>query len=258
MDGSPCRCSAKCPRGLTIEQFQAELTRRLKHYYFEPQISVSVTEFRSQPVSVLGAVGHPGVHQLQRRTNLAEMLSLVGGLRPDAGPVLKITRRVERGPIPLENAHLDETGRFSVAEVNVKDLMDASRPSENIEVRPNDVVSVPTSATVYVIGEVKRSGGFVLGSRPRLTVLEALALAEGLQPRAAAKNARILRSGSPDSTTRTEIPLNISKIMAGKQEDIALLPNDILYIPVSKAKSTAMRTLETALQIGTSLVIWRL
>jgi polysaccharide export outer membrane protein len=133
----------------------------------------------------------------------------------------------------------------------------AKRPTENIQVRPFDVISVPESPIVYVIGEVKKSGGFVLGSRTSMSVLEALSLAEGLQPRASPKSAKILRVSGAAHGTRSEIPVNVGKIMAGKAADVALLPDDILVIPDSAAKNAALRSVETALQIGTGLVVWR-
>jgi polysaccharide export outer membrane protein len=243
--------------GLSIERFQADLTERLKQFYQEPQISVSITDFRSQPVSVVGAVANPGIHQLQGRKTILELLSMVGGVRGDAGPVLKITRRIEWGPIPLEGGHPDESGEFSLAELNLRDLLDAKRPTENIAVRPMDVISVPASAIVYVIGEVRKSGGFVLGSRSSLSALEALSLAEGFQPKAAPKNAKVLRTSTTPDRQRTEIPVNLSKILAGKAPDMALKPDDILYVPNSAAKTATMRTVEAAVQIGTGLVVWR-
>jgi polysaccharide biosynthesis/export protein len=243
--------------GLTIEQFEADLTGRLKRFYKDPQISVSVSDFRSQPVSIVGAVANPSVHQLQGSKTVLEILSLVGGVRSDAGPVLKITRRMEWGPIPVEGAHVDETGEFSIAELNLRDLLDAKRPSENILVRPLDVISIPASAIVYVIGEVKKSGGFVLGPRSSLSVLEAVSLAEGFQPKASPRNAKILRTTMGADKHRIEIPINLQKILAGKAPDMPLQPDDILLVPNSAARNAALRSMETALQIGTGLVIWR-
>ena len=71
--------------GLTAEQLEAELEGKLKRYVKDPDVVVSITEFRSQPISVLGAVAKPGIHQLEGRKTLFEVLSLAGGLRDDAG-----------------------------------------------------------------------------------------------------------------------------------------------------------------------------
>src|SRR5712691_8931576 len=64
--------------GLTVEQLQAEMVTRLKTYVKDPQVSVNVTEMRSQPVSIIGSVGSPGVHQLEGHKTLVEMLSIAG------------------------------------------------------------------------------------------------------------------------------------------------------------------------------------
>jgi polysaccharide export outer membrane protein len=242
--------------GLTVSGLEIELDRLLRKYYVNPETSVAVMELRSQPVSVVGSVTNPGVHQLQGHKTLVEIISMAGGTKPDAGAFVKITRKLKWGRIPLPSAHDDETGEYSVAEVPLKDLIEGRNPVENIAMRPEDVVSIPPAALVYVIGEVKKSGGFVLGSRASLSVLEALSMAEGLQVRAAGSKARILRA-SDSGGERTEVPVNVSRILAGKDPDVPLQPSDILFVPNSSSKSAAIRTLEAAIQIGTGLVIWR-
>jgi polysaccharide export outer membrane protein len=221
-----------------------------------PDVSVSLVELRSQPISVLGSVQTPGVHQLQGQKNLFEVLSLAGGLRPDAGNLVKITRRLEWGPIPLPTASNDSTGRFSVASVNVKSIMSASNPADNIMIRPNDVVSVPKANLVYAIGAVRKPGGFVLGENESLSALQVLSLAEGLDRSAATDRAKIMRN-IPGSSNRAEIPVDLKQILTGKASDVALLSDDILFIPTSAAKNVAMRSLEAAIQVGTGLAIYR-
>src|SRR4051812_38230088 len=106
--------------GLTAEQLETQLKERFKRYLHTPDISVTVTEFRSQPVSVLGAVQNPGIHQLQGNKNLFAVLSLAGGLRQDAGYNVNITRRLKWGRIPLAGAADDSTGEFSVASISIR------------------------------------------------------------------------------------------------------------------------------------------
>ena len=98
--------------GLTAGQLEGELAKRLKIFLEEPDVSVSVAEFHSQPVSIIGAVGAPGLHQLEGHKTLVEMLSVAGGLRPDAGPTANITRRLEWGRVPLPGAKDDPTGQL--------------------------------------------------------------------------------------------------------------------------------------------------
>jgi polysaccharide biosynthesis/export protein len=241
----------------TVGQFEAELSTQLKKYYLEPQVTVTVTEFHSQPVSVVGAVVNPGVHQLQGRKTLLEMLSIAGGPRPDAGPVVRITRSLQWGRVPFSGAEDDPRGKYSTGEVGLKELLETRDPRQNILICPQDVISIPAGGTVYVIGEVKKSGGFVLGPRRSLSVLEALSLAEGLQIKAAPGKAKILRALDSSGTKRREEPVNVAKILSGKASDVALMPADILFIPNSAAKNAAIRSMEAAIQIGTGLVIWR-
>jgi polysaccharide export outer membrane protein len=243
--------------GLTVQQAERELNKVMSTYIRQPQVSVNVVEVRSQPVSIVGAVNTPGVHQVQGHKTLLEMLALAGGMRQDAGYSIRITREVEWGCLPLPNAHLDSSGQFSVAEVNVAEIMEAKNPEDNIQIFPHDIISVPKAEMVYVIGEVKRSGGFVLGEHQSISVLQALSLAEGLNGTADTRHARILRL-QHDADRREELAVDVKGVLTGKKPDITLQGDDILFIPGSTGKKAALRTLEAAIQTGTGLAIWRM
>jgi polysaccharide export outer membrane protein len=224
--------------GLTVEQLEGELVLRLKPYVQEPQISVTVTDFRSQPVSVLGAVANPGVVQLRGRKTLYEVLSMAGGPRETAGSTVSIVRLVENGPIPLPGAGPDPTGRYSTAELDLQEILGGKNPAANIEIKPHDVISVSESNTrmVYVVGDVQRAGAFNLGSQRYISVLSALSLAGGLGHTAKPEQAKIFRP-SPDPQKHEEIAVNIKQILAGKAEDIGLRPQDVLVVPTSSRKT---------------------
>jgi polysaccharide export outer membrane protein len=243
--------------GLTAQQTEQELNKVLSTYIRHPQAVVSVAEVRSQPVSILGAVNTPGVHQVQGHKTLLEMLSLAGGIRQDAGYSVRITRQLAWGCIPLPEAQLDTSGRFSVAELNLKKIMEAKNPEENIQIFPHDVISVPKAEMVYVIGEVRRSGGFVLGEHQSISVLQALSLAEGLNSTADTRHAKILRL-KRDADQREEMAVDVKDVLNGKKPDVPLRGDDILFIPGSTGKKAALRTLEAAIQTGTGLAIWRM
>jgi polysaccharide export outer membrane protein len=98
--------------GQTVEQLERTLADRLRTYVQEPEVTVTVAEFRSQPVSVMGAVKTPGVYQLQGRKTLIEILSSSGGLEQDAGDRVRITRRREWGEIPVAGARPDASGQY--------------------------------------------------------------------------------------------------------------------------------------------------
>jgi polysaccharide export outer membrane protein len=238
--------------GLTVEQAEQELDEQLSAYIRQAKIAINVKELRSQPVSILGAVNSPGVHQVQGHQTLLEMISEAGGIRPDSGYSIRITRELEWGCIPLPNARLDASGRYSVGSVNLKEIMEAKNPEENIRIFPHDVISVPKAEMVYVIGDVKRSGGFVLGEQESISVLRVLSLAEGLGPSSQAQNSRILRV-NPNGEQRTEIAVNLKEILSGKKKDIPLQRDDILFVPDSAGKKVLSRVVEATLQAA----VWR-
>ncbi len=242
--------------GMTVQALSREIETRLAKLVRRPQVTVEVTEYGSQPVSVLGSVNKPGVHQLKGRRNLAEVLALAEGLRPEAANTLVITRVKRSGTLPLPAARVDASGEFSTAEVDITALVEGRNPTLNIAMRPNDVVSVPKADIVYVLGSVKKPGGFVLGDREHMTVLRALTMAEGLLPMAATRDARILRSRGAEQKAEL-VAVDVKGILASKKPDEPLRPNDILYIPNSAAKSVGLRALEAGVQIATGVVIWR-
>jgi polysaccharide export outer membrane protein len=242
--------------GLTVSQIETAVDKALLTVMNKPETTVTVTEFGSCPVSVLGAVRNPGVHQVSGRKTIFEVLSLAGGLSADAGNSILLTRRTESGDLPLPGATRDASGQFVVGELKVRSVMQAKDPSANIDVLPRDVITVPKADLIYVVGAVKKSGGFVLNEKEQMSALQALSLAEGLDPMASSKGARILRQGEGDGA-RAEIPINLRGILQGTSPDVPLYANDILFVPDSKAKSVSMRTLEMAIQMGTGVVIFR-
>jgi polysaccharide export outer membrane protein len=242
--------------GQTIEQATADLKSKYSQFVREPEVTIRITEFRSQPVSVLGAVNSPGIIQLHGRKTLIEVLSLAGGLRSDAGYALKITRRAEAGGFDLPTAAQKSIDGFTVAEVLTRDLISGKSPAENIPILPHDVISVPKADLFYVIGDVRKQGAFVLGEKKTISLLEALSLAEGLLPTAAPSSSRILRKKA-DSDQRVEIALDLGKIMNGKRTDIELQADDVVFVPSSLAKKISVRAIESAVNLATGILIWR-
>jgi polysaccharide export outer membrane protein len=242
--------------GLTVQQFNANLGEKLRTYVQTPQVAVTVTESRSQPVSVIGAVNKPGIHQLEGRKTLVDVIALAGGVKPEAGHLIRVTRRVERGAIPLPSAHTDPSGRFSVVELNLSSVLESRNPELNITIEPHDVIAVTKGELVYVLGQVRKSGGFVLNDRQNITALQALAYAEGLDRTAAPKQAKILRI-QPGETQRTEIAVNLREILDGKSQDVPMQADDILFVPNNSARQVGMAALSTLVQVGTGLIIWR-
>jgi polysaccharide biosynthesis/export protein len=241
--------------GLTVEQFQANLVTAYKKYFKDPQVTVQVTDFRSQPVAVAGNVTLPGVVQLRGNRNLMEVIGQAGGLRSDAGDSVLITRKLSEGPIPVAGAFTDPTGKFSVAHINIRTIMSGKSPQDNIQIKPHDVITVPRARMIYVLGNVTKPGGYVMTDNESVSLTQAVALAGGWNASASLSGVRILRASG--AAEREQIPANIKKIMENKAPDLQMQPDDILYVPNSNTKQFASRGIEAAIALGTGLAIYR-
>lgn len=243
--------------GLTLEQFKAQVGSRLAKYINNPEISITLTESGNQPVSVVGEVSNPGVHQLAGSRRLLEVISLSGGLKPTAGPTVLVTREAQWGPIDAPHVKVDPATQSSTASFSIDSLMASAKPEENIVIEPNDVISIPRAELIYVVGDVKKAGGFQLSTHPTMSVLQALSLAEGLGPDDSAKHAHVLRRVADGDGTPRDIPVDVQKIFAGKAPDMPLFANDVLFIPRSGMKVTTRRALDAAIGVSTGLLIYR-
>ncbi len=240
--------------GLTVEQLQQSLTTAYKKYFRDPQVTVQVNDYRSQPVSVAGNVNTPGVVQLRGQRNLMEVISQAGGLRPDAGDIATITRSLNEGPIPVSGAFPDASGKYSVAHINIRNVMSGKDPEGNIAIKPHDVITVPRARMVYVLGNVTKPGGYVMTDNDTMSLTQAIALAGGWDHTASLKQARVLRSSG--GAEREQIPANVKAIMENKAPDVQLHADDILYIPNSLGKQLGTRSLEAAIAVGSGIAIW--
>lgn len=241
--------------GLTVSGLEAALRSRLSPILKDPQVAVGISGYRSQPISVLGALNNPGMRQIDAGRSLFDALSLAGGLRSDAGFLIHITRSAKCGPIPLPAARTDASGKSSSAAVRVKDILSGEHPELNIPIYPGDQISVPKAEVVYAVGSVHKPGGFLLNEHESLSALQVLSLSEGPQRTADLRRAKILRPVS-GSTARTEITVDLKDLMSGKGNDIPLAAGDILFIPNSGKKSAGYRTLDAATGLAGAALIY--
>ena len=232
--------------GLQIPELREAIETLLVRYYHEPRVSIEIVEYRSQPVSVLGSVTNAGIYQLQGRKTLAEVLSMAGGLKPDAGYAVRVSRKVGTGGDTVEQ----------VVSYPLSDIIKGQTDDSAI-VYPRDVITVARAELVYVIGDVHRPGGFTLGEKEHASVLQTLALAEGALPTAALKRCTILRAAA-NGKGRVSIPVDVRHLISGKAADMMLEAGDILVIPSSTARKIGVKAAEAALQTGSGLLIWRL
>jgi polysaccharide biosynthesis/export protein len=232
--------------GLTVRGLETLLTTRLRDYIREPQVSITVVQYRSEPVFFLGAFHSPGIYPLQGGRTLVEMLAAVGGLLPTASRRITITRRAEYGTIDLPNAFKDPSRKFSSVEISLDSLTRNVNPAEDIVLKAYDLVSAQTAQPVYVTGEVSHPGPIPVTEEQSLSILKVLAQAGSLTPQASRSKVRILRP-ILGTTRRAEIDVDLKMVYAGKANDIPVLPNDVLYVPRDSVRALLA-------PIGTSLL----
>ncbi len=144
----------------------------------------------------------------------------------------------------------------AIEEINLKKLLESADSEWNVPVRPGDIVKVPRAGIVYVVGEVNKPGGFVLPNNESISVLQALALAQGTTHTSAIGQARLIRT-DPATGKRIEIPMNLGKIFEGKRPDTLLQPRDIVFVPNSAAKSVFYRASAAAVQTAAGVAIYK-
>jgi polysaccharide export outer membrane protein len=218
--------------GLTVRELETLLVGRLRQFVKEPQVIVTVVQFRAEPVFFVGAFRAPGIYPLQGRRTLVEMLASIGGLQPNASRRIRVTRRAEQGPIPLPNAMVDPDKKVSTVEISMGSLRENVNPAEDIVLQPFDVITVERAELVYVTGEVGRIGALELGERDSISLTQALTLSGGLTKDSKGSKVRVLRPVT-NTARRAEIEVNADRVFKGKENDFPLLPNDILYVPRS-------------------------
>ena len=254
----PLLSSPVMAEGLTLNQLSALISKKLRlaGLVSQPHVVVSVKSSQAHAVAIAGAVHSPQIYPIFAPTTLLDVLSQAGGLAPDAGSTAIITRGAPAAASPLTEDPGPSRTEGSV-KVNLEKLLATGDPSLNVTIYPGDKVTVQRAGVVYVVGAVQRPGGFPLSSgRDKMTVLQAVALGEGLKTTALQKKVMIIRRGQQFPNGREEIPVNLKRILSSHAADPGLEANDILFIPDSASKRALHRGAEAAVQIATGLVIW--
>ena len=272
--------------GLTEVQAEQKISEVLESsgLVSHAEISVTVKERKSKPITVVGAVGHPMVYQADRPVTLLEVLAEAGGVANDAGDTVIVSRPSQDPPpdpseppaigpegsapvtassgttLPNPSANspapADPPALSNTITINLNELMESGDPANNIILQAGDVVTVPHSGIVYVLGAVDRPGGFVLANdRGQMTTLKVLALAGGLNSTAKRDHAVIVRKDAQGQ--QREVAVDLKKVLARQAEDVQLQPSDILYVPDSAAKKALLRTVELGIALGTGVALYR-
>jgi polysaccharide export outer membrane protein len=223
--------------GLTPEQVQDLLATRLKTENFvkDPQVSVFVAEYAGQAVYVIGEVMKPGPYPLMGSHRLLDFISAAGGFTPRAGKT--VTLKTSADP--------DHPQIFGVNSAN-KDA--------NPEIQAGDSIVISQAGIVYVLGEVTRPGGFMLDREDTLTIMQALALAQGTLYTAAKSSATLIRTTAQG---REEIPVNLKAILTSKKTDLAMQSNDILFVPGSTTRGV-LKNIQSVLPAAAAASVYRI
>jgi polysaccharide export outer membrane protein len=217
---------------LTEGELAASITKIYLKYKREPHVDVFVKEFQSQPVAVTGAVRNASNFKLQRQVRLLELLSFAGGPSDAAGQTVQIVHA--GGPSLCEQdneAVANEMG--GLVSYKLEDTLRGVQEA-NPYVRPGDIVRVLDADQVYVIGNVLRPTSIPL--KEPITISRAIAFAGGTAPSTKKDKVRIIRQ-TPGSTTKQQIFVDLGAIEKRKAEDVLLLANDIVDVPISGTKS---------------------
>jgi polysaccharide export outer membrane protein len=206
--------------GMTAEQAKLAIEARLRETDIlkDPHVSVTVLEYATQGVTVAGEVRNPGIYPLLGAHGLVDLISAAGGATPNAGKAVTVT-------------HRSDPGHPVVTKVDSKP---GSTAGFSVDVRPGDTIMVSHAGIVYVMGDVSKPGGFLIENNDRLTVMQAIALAQGTNKTASLNHAKLIRKVD---TGRQELPVPLKKILADKAPDVLLADGDILFVPSSAARN---------------------
>ncbi len=202
---------------LTPEQAAKQIEGRLiaAGVMLHPQVTVRVEAYATQNVSVMGEVQKPGLYEIDTSHKVVEVLALAGGLTYIADRHITI-ERYGTSKQKVEYYYSNAAG---------------SALSDDPMVYPGDTVVVSKAAVVYVLGDVLKPGGYPISTNDsRMTVLQAIALAGYANHTAAVGKSKLVRE---TPTGVEEIDLQVSAMEKGKKPDVALLPDDVVYVPFS-------------------------
>jgi len=206
--------------GLTTSEAAAFLSKSLieRGVLVDPQVSVALIDSPTRLITVLGEVQKPMPLPAYGHLRLLDAISACGGLTPMASHAVTVRRQGVADPISIELGVDPKTATVG-----------------NIPLLPGDTVIVPKVGNIFVVGEVKTSEVFPLAGNAPVTVMRAITMAGGLKYSAALSKARIYRTTADNQ--HIEIMLDLKKLMNGKQQDVALLSEDVLFIPANAIKA---------------------
>ena len=234
----------------TEGELAAEISRGYIKYYKNPQVDVFIKEYHSKQVAVIGAVNEQSRFELQRRIRLLELLTYAKGPSPKAGQTINVVHAPPslacQNPVPVN----EESGAAFVS-YKLSQTMQGL-PNANPFIEPGDIITLPEADTIYVVGNVFTP--LTIPLKEPITLSRAIAMAGGVKQDSKKDKVRIVRQ-EPGSATRTEILVDLQAIEKKRADDVALLPNDIIDVPLSGSKSFLRSLLSTVAPSISSLPV---
>jgi polysaccharide biosynthesis/export protein len=244
--------------GMTAEQLQKAIADRLKQFVRDPEVTVFVSEVKSHPVTVTGAVEKPGILQLERPTPLFAVLAEVGGVK-DPGSTITVSRSMDNGAIPDSGAVTSKDGKYSVLELPLQDVLLGHGAAANVEVHAFDTVTVSQVKhphLVFLAGEVNKPGAIELDTTDTVSLTKALALAGGLTHVAKPAHTMIRHIGANGQETAFAF-VDMKKILNGKAKDLSLMEGDVIIVP-SSSLETYVQAMATTGITSSVMILGRL
>lgn len=192
-----------------------------KRYMLHPKVLVTVEQYATQSVSVLGEVKTPGAYPVNTPRSILDVLALAGGLTGVADRKILIKHRGAQEKVPYF----------------VANNADAAFATE-VKIYPGDTILVPKVGIVYVLGDVRSPGGYTMNNNETdISVLQLVARAGGTNHSAVPSHAKLIRKNAQGYT---EIALPLSAMQKGNKDDLRLLPDDIVFVPFSYIRNIAI------------------
>ena len=227
---------------LTEGELALNIATLYDKYKNNPHVDVFVKEFQSQPVAVIGAVKGAAQFRLQRRVRLLELLTFAGGPTDSAGQTIQIVHAGGASPCEkVNNGAVSDNDSAALVSYQLSETL-RGVPEANPFVQPGDIISLPLADQVFVLGNVLKPAAIPM--KEPLTITRAIAIAGGTGPSSKKNKVRIIRQ-LPGSTAKKEIYVDLTAIEKNKAEDVALMPNDVIDVPTSGAKSILRSLLGT-------------
>ena len=213
----------------TEGELAKELSNRYAKFYRNLQVDVFIKEYHSKQVAIIGAVNEQSRFELQRRVRLLELLTYARGPSSKAGQTINVVHST--APSLCRANTDDEIAAFSSYKLSDTMIGD---PKANPYLETGDIVTVPEADQVYVVGNVYTP--LTIPLKEPMTLSRAVAMAGGTKQDTKKDKIRIVRQ-EPGSLAKKEMIVDLSAIEKKQAEDVALMPNDIIDVPLSTGKS---------------------